>query len=87
VATSKTFSARLSVSLRPKFIIQIRKLSVREFVVVVESGSKRRLGQVGRILGGRTNEPSDSSLCAQGIFQVFSGSINSLTGLGKLKSP
>jgi len=32
-------------------------------------------------------EPNGVGLCAQGIFQAFSGLGNSLTGFGKLNSP
>jgi hypothetical protein len=38
-------------------------------------------------MGGYNNEPNDTGLCAQGIFQTFSGFINSLTGFGKPMSP
>jgi hypothetical protein len=32
-----------------------------------------------------SNEPTTVGLCAQGIFQAFSGIVNSLTGLSKTK--
>jgi hypothetical protein len=39
------------------------------------------------VFGGHDNEPGIVGLCAQGIFQAFSGIANSLTGFRKLKPP
>jgi hypothetical protein len=39
------------------------------------------------LLAGIYYEPNDTGLCAQGIFQEFSGFANSPTGIRKLMSP